>query len=284
LSSATEEVPARIHILPAREKPVAVILRRKPSKCFHVMKWNTLTDEIEHGSWFRGKLYSLRCDVSFDGEWMVYLAMGATADTWNGICRPPWLKTVVDGENMGAWFGGGYWAEPEKLMLNGWELPKLPKGERSELPFKTAPYRPSWGEDEGVLFARLERDGWRRAGELGREYQVPGTKRFLIVCENDPGWTSQPTERHPVLRMVYRGYLHRGRTYGFHIEGDPERLGPGVEWATWDRAGQLLVARAGGVERYTLQAMTSGGPPTRIDFEELRPPPVPPRPSQRAGA
>src|SRR4051812_45232560 len=103
---------ARIHILPAREAPVAIVIRRKPSKCFHVLRWHTDTGKIEPGSWFNGKLYSLRADISFDGAWMVYLALGSTGETWNGLCRPPWLKTVVDAPNTGAWFGGGYWASP----------------------------------------------------------------------------------------------------------------------------------------------------------------------------
>jgi len=38
----------------------------------------------------------MRCDVSFDGKFMVYLAMGASSKTWNGICRLPWLTTVID--------------------------------------------------------------------------------------------------------------------------------------------------------------------------------------------
>ena len=90
---------ARLHILPAHKANKAVIIRRKPSKCFHVISWNTATDRIEHGSWFRGKLYPMRCDLSWDGEWMVYLAMGSNAQTWNGICEPPWLKTTVDVPN-----------------------------------------------------------------------------------------------------------------------------------------------------------------------------------------
>src|SRR4051794_17686203 len=56
---------ARIHILPAREAPVAIVIRRKPSKRFHVLRWHTDTGEIEPGSWFNGKLYPLRADISW---------------------------------------------------------------------------------------------------------------------------------------------------------------------------------------------------------------------------
>ena len=35
-----------------------------------------MTGKYEQGAWFNGKLYARRCDVSFDGDWLVYLAMG----------------------------------------------------------------------------------------------------------------------------------------------------------------------------------------------------------------
>lgn len=103
----TPASPARIHLLVAKEAPVVIVIRRKPSKCFDIIKWNTETDEMEHGSWFRGRIYEMRSDVSFDGQYMIYLAMGSGGDTWTGVCNPPYLKTLIDWENMGAWYGGG---------------------------------------------------------------------------------------------------------------------------------------------------------------------------------
>jgi hypothetical protein len=51
---------ARLHILPARTAPFAIVIRRKPSKRFHVIGWHTAAGEIESGSWFNGKLFPLR--------------------------------------------------------------------------------------------------------------------------------------------------------------------------------------------------------------------------------
>ena len=105
---STPAKPARIHLLPAKEAPYVVVVRRKPSHTFHVIRINTRSGGIEHGSWFRGKLYAMRSDVSFDGQWMVYLAKGAKGKDWNGVCQVPFLKTVLEGENLGTWYGGGY--------------------------------------------------------------------------------------------------------------------------------------------------------------------------------
>lgn len=266
-----DEIPARLHLLPALTAPVAVILRRKPSKCFHVMRWNTQTGAIEHGSWFRGQLYPLRCDVSFDGEWMVYLALGASGNTWNGICRLPWLKTVCEGTNMGTWYGGGYWNQPGQLLLNGWTSITVAQ----ELPFRVRGYHADYGEDEGVLYQRLKRDRWKRAGPFGQERRVKGTKKFMILHENDAGWYRRPTPEHPTLRVFYRGYLEHGRTFEFRLDEYPGLLDEKVEWATWDCLGQLLVARTGGVRRYRLEDLGSGIPSFTASFEDLVPPQKP---------
>src|SRR5262245_52351878 len=98
---APQHYRSRVHLLTARRAPTIVILQRKRAKLFHVITVDTEKRRIEEGSWFRGKLYVMRCDVSFDGKFMVYLAMGSNGQTWNGVCRPPWLTTLLDVENMG---------------------------------------------------------------------------------------------------------------------------------------------------------------------------------------
>jgi hypothetical protein len=269
---------ARVHILPAKGAPVAVILRRKPSKCFHVMKWDTRTGRVEHGSWFLGKLYPLRCDLSFDGRWMVYLAMGARGNTWTGLCQPPWLKTVWDAPNTGTWYGGGYWPERRLLLLNG-----HPAKVVASLPFKTRHYRTGYGEDEGVLYPRMTRDGWQRAGPLGPCRELKGGGKYRVVCESDPGWSWRPTSRHPVLRAFYRGYLAHGHTFQFGLDRHPNVLDRDVDWATWDCLGQLLVARGGAVERWRLPDLAAGRPSFRLDLEDLKPPAKPDRGDRRSG-
>lgn len=63
--------PARIHLLPAKEAPLVVVLRRKPTDWFHVLLWNTETDEVEAGSWYEGMVHVQWSDLSFDGRYLV---------------------------------------------------------------------------------------------------------------------------------------------------------------------------------------------------------------------
>lgn len=247
--------PPRLHILPAREAAVAVVFRRKPSKRFDVLLWDTKAGEVTVGSRFRGKLYPLRSDVSFDGKWLVYLALGSSGTTWNGVCQLPWLKTTLEAPNTGTWFGGGYWASRKELRLNNW-VPAQP----AALPFRTTTYTPAHGEDEGVLYARLERDGWRRNGPFGEMQEIKNRKKLMVECIDDPGWSHQFSRRHPVLTLRYLGYLTHGRTFRFELSGFPDLLDARVQWACWDAEGGLLVARAGAIARYSLTDLDRGKP------------------------
>jgi hypothetical protein len=93
----------------ARDAPRILIIRRGPSRVFHLVAWDTETDQFEHGSWFRGRLYPMRCDLSWDGQWLVYFAFGPTRElySWVALSRPPWLKAEVLWPKQDCWHGGG---------------------------------------------------------------------------------------------------------------------------------------------------------------------------------
>lgn len=75
---------------------------------------------VEHGSWFRGQLYVHRCDLSWDGQWLVYFAMGPTRQhySWTAVSRPPWVKAELFYSMGDTWNGGGVWTGPGQLWLN----------------------------------------------------------------------------------------------------------------------------------------------------------------------
>jgi hypothetical protein len=111
---------SRIHPLAAKEAPVVVILQRKRSKLFHIITVNTEKHLVTEGSWFSGRIHEMKCDVSFDDEFLVYLAIGRKYTAWSGLCRLPWLTTLVESENPGINWGGGYFSERNVLITNGW--------------------------------------------------------------------------------------------------------------------------------------------------------------------
>jgi hypothetical protein len=232
--------PARIHLLPAKEAPMVVVIRRKPSRLFHIIRINTKTGTYEEGAWFNGRIYAMRCDVSFDGNWFVYLALGGKGQSWNGISMLPRLTCVAEGENMGTWYGGGYWASKKVLRFNHWEYGK------GRVPFRIEPMEARHGgEDLSVVYPRLERDGWTRCGEKwGTDQEIAAPGKYRAERVGDDGWDLTPSNRYPTLHLWYAGYLKHGNTFRFRIREIPDFLDDSVDWATYDSLGQLVSARA----------------------------------------
>jgi hypothetical protein len=269
---APRQYKSRIHLLVAKHAPTVVIVQRKRAKLFHIVMVDANKRRVEEGSWFRGKLYVLRCDVSFDGKHMVYLAMGSNGNTWNGVCRLPWLSTLTEAENMGAWFGGGYFESSKVLRTNGWGSSDHLPPKRTVAPFKLEPYYSRYGgEDLGVVYERLERDGFKRLGDNWGKERNLGTRKLQIACDGDDGWGRQVARRHPMLKVRYIGYLEHGYTFAFWFDEYPDLLA-GASWANWDCNGDLWVARPGVVEQYTLNDLSRGAPSFTIDVDQLEPP------------
>lgn len=266
-----KEIPARLHLFPAKASPYVAVIRRKPSKLFHIIRWNTQNDSLEYGSWFKGNLYLNKCDISFDGQWMVYLAMGGkNGNTWNGVCQLPKLKTYLEGKNYGTWFGGGYWKNEEELLINGWA------GEiKGTVPFKIGNFSSEFGaESLGLLYARLQRDGWKRSGvNYGKNVKNKESKKYIVQCIGDDGWYYQPTRKHPTLKMHYKGYFGgHGYTFKFSIDEYPELIDSTVDWVNWDFLGNLVFAKQGKLYKYKLNDFQKGEPSFCKDLENLVPP------------
>ncbi len=269
---APRQYRSRIHLLVARQAPVVVILQRRRATLFHVVTVKASTRRLAEGSWFRWKLYPLRCDVSFDGNYMVYLAMGARGTTWNGVCRLPWLTTLTEAANMGAWFGGGYFESKTLLRANGWGSASFNPPKRTGAPFELQPYRSRYGgEDLGVVYERLQRDGFRRLGDDWGADRVLEGRRYRVAHEGDDGWERQFSPRHPTLKVRYVGYLEHGYTFAFWLDEHPGLL-DGASWANWDCNGDLWVARPGTVEQYMLSDLGHGTPSFAFDVDQLGPP------------
>ena len=105
--------PCRLAVFPALHAPTAAVLRRGPTQWAHLSIWDRETDRVEHGQWFRGRIYARRCDLSPRGDLFVYFAAKhGRADedgleAWTGLSRPPWLTALSLWENLGSWYGGG---------------------------------------------------------------------------------------------------------------------------------------------------------------------------------
>jgi hypothetical protein len=262
---------SRNHLIAAKEAPIIVILQRKRAKLFHVIMVGTDKHWANEGSWFRGVLYAIDSDVSFDGKYMVYRARGSKGATWSGVCRLPWLTTLIHVETPIT--GGGYFSGPHDLKTHGWDCRE--KVYSSDVPFTIErDTKRHYGNELAVIYGRFERDDFARLGSNWGQEQTLKTPMYQVVCKGDDGWGRRPARGYPELQVRYKGYLDSAFKFVFRLDEHPNLL-EGANWATWDSGSNLWVARPGIVEQYTLKDLRRGTPSFSLDVDRFEPPAKP---------
>ena len=99
----------RLSVLLAQASDVAVILRRGPSKQVLMIRWARDTDRFYLGQWFKGRVYECRCDLSPDGEQLIYFAANQREPhfSWTAVSRPPYFTALAYWPKGDCWGGGG---------------------------------------------------------------------------------------------------------------------------------------------------------------------------------
>ena len=97
-----DKSPCRLFVISARDVPLAVILRRGPSKWYHLIRWHTEQDTFEQGAWFCGRIYEERCDLSPDGTLFVAMCHGGSCRpgytyAWTAVSQSPWMYALCFG-------------------------------------------------------------------------------------------------------------------------------------------------------------------------------------------
>jgi hypothetical protein len=117
------DTPCRLFVIPARERALALILRRGPAAWYHLILWDTAKDTFDHGAWFHGRIYEERCDLSPDGQLFLYFALQGSRwqtsykGTWTAISRPPWLYALTLWPQGHTWGGGGRFVARRQVLL-----------------------------------------------------------------------------------------------------------------------------------------------------------------------
>ncbi len=256
---------ARIWLIPARDKPLVVIVRRKPSNQFHIMLWNTVTGDVQHGSWFTGRLYEDRFALSPDGQWLSYFAMGANGACWTGICSPPLLKTLCHWDSGTTWFVCGLWIDRDALAIAYSEQDKdYVLNSDEPLPFRIVKIAEVPDTDEF--------EGWIEQPIPVPPQTIKNLNAEHWKCRHHQGWSKQSS--HGDLRLIrrYRSDSSTSSMYGYELEGFEGLLGQNVDTADWDSEGGLIVSAEGKVFRYLKDDWERGEPSITLDFESLEPP------------
>ncbi len=218
---------ARLFVIPAKLEPTAVILRRGPSRWYHVIKWDTQRDTFEHGAWVKGRIYEDKCDVSPDGRLLLYFIHQGSrfrtpfTDAWTAISRVPWLQALVVWPQGQTYGGGGRFLSEAAVTLRGVHSSPLDEFPAHGIKvagndWDTPPQQPTadvpdadWcGRDHGdrIIFSR--------GGLLFRRSK---DKDILIADFTDltpdpqaaPDWAGRPLGKTPSNKAVNRSSRKR---------------------------------------------------------------------------
>ena len=266
----------RLFAIVARTGRRVVVFRRGPSKQVRMLLWHLDSDTFEPGQWLKARVYERRCDLSPNGTKLIYFAADWRPGfgSWTAISTPPYFTALAVWPKGDAWGGGGLFESPITIALNHpSSQTTLAEGFKLGRRMKVVPFGqfPGRGEDDPIYDARLRRDGWTCAGEVGGKKHPFGNK---IWIEYDPPliYTKPSPTDGRLLAMKIRGIKEQdGPWYVIdHAVGDTDL--ERTDWADWDANGDLLFAREGRIYR-----QSSGDPVELIDlcddtFEEVPPP------------
>lgn len=154
----------RLFVIFARSAPLAVILRRGPTKWYQLIEWDTRRDVFMDGAWFKGRIYEERCDLSPDGQLFLYFCHGGRTragytDSWTAVSRPPWLHALTLWPWGTTYGGGGRFVGNRRVVL------------RIAMPIATHPKHPAQGLEVSTLTRSDEPlDTYRTTCEPGTDW------------------------------------------------------------------------------------------------------------------
>jgi hypothetical protein len=273
-----------MYLLLAQQARTGVVFRRGPSKRVELVRWDTERDEFVRGHWFRGRIYERRCDLSPDGELLVYFASKISSRTmksdytsaWTAVSKPPWLTALALWPKGDCWQGGGLFLGRRRLLLNHPPNQATPHPKHRPRGLEVEPNPLASGENDPLYSMRLARNGWEERQVWEREWR--GYREGYVTTA--PGIR---TRAHPAL--PYRILLHRridGLKYRetFHLEGPTGHLSlpdGRLDWVDWDQRGRVVALVDGKVLVAEVTAVGVGEWRTLIDLSgdvpELRTPP-----------
>jgi hypothetical protein len=243
-------IPPRLWIVHRPETHHALIIRRGPGKVTGFFGWNRRTNEVTVGQWMKSKVYPFRADISPKGTYLIYFSLNGywnseTKGAYTAVSRYPYLKALDLWPKGDAWHGGGLFVSEKEYVLNGFYIDKpLHQSGKFKISGTMPPSPVLSGEDPGIYFPKLLRDGWEYTetreegpGKIHRfvkaiNRQLTLEKSFHVSLNSPPG-----------KGVYYETHKIKGIDDAAFGATDLENLDVYRSQLFWTNAGQLFTAR-----------------------------------------
>lgn len=252
-----------LFVIFAREAHQAVIFRHGPHLWTQIILWDTNADTFTDGQWFKGTIYTERCDVSPDASKMIYFAAkhykrfnpdAAVKNNWTAISRPPYLTAFAMWDASDTWGGGGYFEDDNTLYITWTEQAIEAKNQPLPEKFEVRSVFPKYdvGVEDGIYYnLLLEKRGWVRIegdfswNKILHRYESP-----MIVWRKD-----SPDHSHSLIwNMPLSGPDHSYKFKLLRHHDNAEFMMDSREWADWDQRGRLIYTNSGDLFRGILRS------------------------------
>lgn len=253
----TSEIPARLHVVLAREASQGVILRRGPSYWVRAILWHTDTDQFEGGQWLRGKIYGDRCALSPNGSLFLYFAAQyqhsrhGYEGTWTAISKPPYLTALALWPLGNTWGGGGMFIDNRTICLNHCGTTEPHPEHKPPKHLRVIVRDEQLTKRDRAALEQIKAQGWQLVhSPTGARNPSYGYGRRV---DDPPIWhRPHPANERYYLAQRYYGYIpehYSGPTLIEYALGDwinnVEIPLEGANWADWDQRGRLVYTRDG---------------------------------------
>jgi len=238
-------------VLLARQAQLGVVMRRGPSRWWHLTLWNTRQDRFSSGQWFGGSLYPRKCDLSPDGQLLSYFAgkyrLGARDHgydlTYIAVSRPPYFTALALWPVGDTWGGQTMFTDDGTFHAGTLKAhhPDHPPG-----PLRVVPHSYLNLDDPFLWSSPWESTGWKPvplAGDIKKtsyfDQRVAAWRKTVgNLCLSravDRGHDKFPSF-HPCLYMISKG------------DDGTELAVFEAHWADFDQRGRIVAAAGGRIQ------------------------------------
>lgn len=258
----------RMYGILATKAPIALIFRRGPSRWFHLLRWRLDTGILEPGVWVAKKLFPRRCDLSADGELLLYYIAGGFEGGYRvlgGISRTPWLRPLAKWDEHATWGRGSCFVTDG--IDHVWDTPRVVQSAGGPMTIQ---------RNNNISFVNERRRGWSEAPDCPPRDPSDVWDEHRSVVLHKACDSNGCTLRLISDRSACQGAIE-GRAPRFELDlpsGDRIAIRDAA-WAEWDHAGRLLVATTAG--HLTIREPSAAMPWIEShDLSSLTPNPAPP--------